>query len=103
MPADIKNDWLNLFKLSHNSRLWGVARHKLVTEIKGNLKTIINVKEPFVLDSFNASQKQDGTLAFTVENPKTKSSTQYFIVKASPTAQCKVNLNTDKPIFLGNQ
>jgi hypothetical protein len=100
MPAYIKNDWLNLFKLSHNSRLWGVARHKLVTEIKGNLKTIINVKEPFVIDSFNASQKQDGTLAFTVENPKTKSSTQYFIVKSSPAAHCKATLDINKPILL---
>jgi hypothetical protein len=102
ISAEMGSEWLNLYKLSYSSHLWGVTRHKLVAEIKGNLKTIINVKEPFIIDDFNVSQKQDGTLAFTVKNPKIKSSTQYFIVKASPTAQCAISLNSDKSIFLGN-
>lgn len=103
VPDGLNESWLFFYSHIQDSRLWGVTRHRVVTEVKDSLHTVLKVEKPSFIDGPKGiGQALDGTLTFTVKNPINKSSTQYFIVKASPTAQCKVNLNADKLIFLSN-
>jgi hypothetical protein len=103
VPGELNESWLSFYSHIQDSRLWVVTRDRVVTEVKDSLHTVLKVEKPSFIDGPKGiGQAPDGTLAFTVKNPKTKSSTQYFIIKASPTTHCKVNLNADKPIFLSN-
>jgi hypothetical protein len=104
---EIENGWINLFKLSHNSYLWGVTRHRVVAEVRGTLQTVIKVQEPFYIGGPSGfKQLPDGRLTFAVRNLKkisSKSFVQYSIKKTSPTAQCKAILNAENPILLNGQ
>jgi hypothetical protein len=103
-PDELNESWLFFYSHIQDSRLWGVTRYRVVTEVKNSLHTVLKVEKPFFIDGPRGiGQASDGTLAFTVNNSKTKSSTQYFIVKSSPKAQCKATLNINNLILLGDQ
>jgi hypothetical protein len=103
IPDELNKGGLKFFSHKQDSRLWGIGLYKVVAERRGRLHTLIKINEPFFIDSLNGTgQALDGTLSFTIKNPKTKSSDQYFIVKYSPKSQCKATLDFNKPIFLGS-
>jgi hypothetical protein len=101
IPDELNKDGLRFFSHKQDPRLWGVGLYKVVVESRGRLHTLIKIDEPSFIDGFKGTgQDLGGTLTFTVKNPEAKSSTQYFIVKSSSTAQCKATLDINKPIFL---
>jgi hypothetical protein len=101
VPDGLNESWLFFYSHIQDSRLWGVTRHRVVTEVKDSLHTVLKVEKPSFIDGPKSiGQALDGTLAFTVNNSQTKSSTQYFIVKSSPKVQCKATLDINKPILL---
>jgi hypothetical protein len=103
-PSELNESWLSFYSHIQDSRLWVVTRDRVVMEVKDSLHTVLKVEKPSFIDGYKGiGQASDGTLAFTVNNSKTKSSTQYFIVKSSPKAQCKATLNINNPILLGDQ
>jgi hypothetical protein len=103
IPDELNKGGLKFFSHKQDSRLWGIGLYKVVAERRGRLHTLIKINEPSFIDSLKGTgQALDGTLSFTVKNPKTKSSTQYFVAKNSPKSQCKTTLNFNKPIFIGS-
>jgi hypothetical protein len=103
IPEELSNTWLNLFTIQNHPRIWGVTRHSVVVEVKGSLRTVVNILSPSFIDGpAGVQQAPDGTISFVVRNPTTGSFTNYFFVSASPTSRCKVVLDPDKPVLLDN-
>ena len=100
-PKELKNTQINLFTMQNDSRLWGVAGRNILIEVNGELQNIIvtsslsNISGPF-----NLKQLADGSVSFQVENTSTKSTKNYFLRQASPTANCEIMLDTNKPVLL---
>lgn len=92
---------LSLYTFPKDSRLWGLKRHSLVTEVEGSLRTVVTIPEPFRI-SGTKSQAPDGTISFIVGNGKTGTETNYFLRRVLSTHKCRIVLNSNEPIFLGN-
>jgi hypothetical protein len=104
VPKELAKTWLSLFTLSDDPRLWGVTRHSLLTEVEGNLRTIVTVPEPYFIEGpAGIVQTPNKSISFVLHNKDTDSSTDYFLRHASPSAQCKITLNPDEPISLGDE
>lgn len=96
-------DLLGLYSVPSHPRLWMVLQSEVLTEVKGHLQTVVQVKKPFTIyGSKDIDQSPDGTLAFNLLNLKTKSMLRYSIAKTSSKNQCKNALSDEKPILLGN-
>jgi hypothetical protein len=101
---EIEGSWLSLISKPSNPRLWGLSRYAVVTSVKGSLKPVIKVKEPFYIDtSNNLEQEKNGTLEFDLRHLKTGSTIiSYSITKTFSPTQCKTVLSDKNPILLGN-
>lgn len=103
LPEKVTDQLLRLFTLPNDPRLWAVARNSVLAEVEGELQTVVTVPEPYYIEgAISTGQTSDGFISFVLWNKDTNSSTDYFLRYASPTAQCKVTLNTDEPISLDN-
>ena len=100
-PESLKNRWLKLFTLSNDSDLWGVSRKSILTEVKEKLQDIIIVSSSLSIKGpLNVEQLADGSIFFQVENTSNKSTKNYFLRPASPTANCEIMLDANKPVLL---
>jgi hypothetical protein len=101
---EIEGSWLSLISKPSNPRLWGLSRYAVVTSVKGSLKPVIKVKEPFYFDtSNNLEQETNGTVEFDLRHLKTGSTIiSYSITKTLSKKQCKTVLSDKKTILLGN-
>lgn len=100
LPEELPSHWLRFFSLPSDSRVWGVTRHSIVVEGAGKLHTVIVQPPPYFIDE--EVQAPDGSIWFTVQNKITGASTDYSIMRASTTTQCKATLKADQPILLGS-
>jgi hypothetical protein len=101
IPKELENTWLKLFTLPNDSRLWGITRNSILAEIKGELQNVVIVpSSSYFVGPAYIYQLADGSLSFQVENKTTESTTNYFLKHASPTANCEVMLDADKPVLL---
>ncbi len=104
VPKELAKTWLSLFTLSDDPRLWGVTRHSLLAEVEGDLRTVVTVLEPYVIEEFPGTPRISGSaIPFVLRNKDTDAATDYFLRHASPSAQCKITLNPDEPISLDKE
>ena len=101
LQKELKNRWLKLFTLSNDSDLWGVSRKSILTEVKEKLQNMVIVSSSLSIKGpLNVEQLADGSIFFQVENTSTKSTKNYFLRPASPTANCEIMLDANKPVLL---
>ncbi|MEM8723716.1 MAG: hypothetical protein AAGE84_31305 [Cyanobacteria bacterium P01_G01_bin.39] len=101
VPKKVKDTQINLFTLQNDSRIWGVIGRNILIETKGRLKDVIKVSDlENISGPFNFQQLADGSVSFQVENTSTKSTKNYFLRQASPTANCEIMLDLSKPVML---
>ena len=101
VPKKVKNTQINLFSLQKDSRIWGVIGRSILIETKSGLKDIIKVSDlENISGPFNFQQLADGSISFQVKNRSSELTTNYFLRKASPTANCEIMLDANKPVML---
>ena len=104
VPKEFKDTLIDLFTLQKDSRLWGIAGRNILAEVNGELQDIIIVPSlPNISGPIKVEQLADGSIYFQVKNTKTESTTNYFLRKASPTANCEIMLDFNKPVLLGSE
>ena len=104
VPKKIENTWLVLFTLSDESHLWAIARNNLLLETEGRLQNVVNVQSSLhIIGPSTIEQTIDGSITFQVENKADESTTDYFLRKVSPNANCEIMLDLDRPILLDPQ
>ena len=78
-----------------------LSEQSILTEIDGELKEVVTISPPKIIDFYiNVKQLADGSISFQVKNTKTESITNYFLRQASPTANCEIMLDANKPVLL---
>jgi hypothetical protein len=104
LPKELANRWLSLFTLPNSPRLWGVTRHGLVAEVGGELRTVAVVPSPYFTDGpVGVWQEPNGEISFGVRSAAAGSSTDYSLVRATPSNRCFATLNVGKQISLANE
>jgi len=101
VPKKVTNQPWEFYTLKNDSRLWVLSRRSILTETNGKLKEVVDVyPDNIITVNTTFEQLKDGSIFFQVENTDTKSITNYFLRKASPTANCEIMLDTSKPVLL---
>jgi len=101
VPKELENTLIDLFTLPKDSRLWAKAGRNILVEVNGELQNMIVASSlPNISGPINVEQLTDGSIYFQVKNTKTESTTNYFLRKASPTANCEIMLDLNKPVML---
>lgn len=101
VPKKIANRSWKFFTLKNDPRLWVLSEKSILTEIDSELKEVIIISSPNIISFYiNVKQLVDGSISFQVENINTKSITNYFLRQASPTANCEIMLDANKPVLL---
>ena len=101
IPEELNNTWLSLFTLSGDSRLWGIARKGILREINEKLQYVVHISSPLFIDgTARIRQLADGSVMFPIKNKADDSTTDYFLKKASPTANCEIMLDEEQPVLL---
>jgi hypothetical protein len=100
LPKTVQNTWLELFTLKNDSRLWGITGNSILAEVGGRLKTVATIPKSFLMN-VPRWESTDGSILFDVlDQNNTELTTSFFLRQASPTANCEVMLDADKPVSL---
>jgi hypothetical protein len=101
VPKDLRNTFLRLFALPNDSRVWGITLNNIFAEVEGNkLQKVVTVPSKSKIDVPGFVKSVEGSILFQVENKADESTTNYFLREVSPTANCEIMLDLDKPILL---
>jgi len=102
IPKKLKNaSWLELYTLHKDSQLWGLSRNVVVAEIGNTLKSVVIIPPSFSINSsIYTGQLLDGSIQLQIKQESTGLKMIYFLRKASPTANCEIMLDLDKPVEL---
>ena len=100
VPDDVKNTWLDLLSLSNDSRIWGITRNNVLAEVEGKLQKVLTVSSPLYIVIPGFVKPVDESILFEIRSEDTESITNYFLKKASPTANCEIMLDLDRPVLL---
>lgn len=99
LPETIKeqNIGFRIYTLSNDSRLFAITNSSILMEVDNKLQSVAFVNKPYVIFS---ELTEESPIPFKIKNTLSKKFTNYHIKHASPEANCKFMLNTDKPILL---
>ena len=102
IPKELENaSWLQLYTLHKDSQLWGLSRNSVVAEIGNTLKSVVIIPPSFFINrSRYTGQLSDGTIQFQIQQKSTKLKINYVLRKASPSTNCKIMLDANKPVLL---
>ena len=101
VPKELKNTWLQLLTLpKDSSRIWGISRNSVLLETEGKLQKVLTVSSPLYIVIPGFIKPVDESILFEIRSEDTESITNYFLKIASPTANCEIMLDLDKPILL---
>ena len=104
VPKKVTNQPWEFYTLKNDSRLWVISRKSVFAEVADELKEVI-IASPHNIITVNTITKQlaDGSVFFQVENTNTELITNYFLRKASSTANCEIMLDLNKPVELSTE
>jgi len=95
-------DTYTFFGLPEDSRLFAVGDRSILTEMSDRWRTVISIIPPSKIISRQSLKSTPGLgeFVFTISNPETKVSTDYFLVRSSTNAHCFATPDPDNPIKL---
>ena len=104
-PEEAMKRYILVFALPNDSRIWIVNSIAVLAEIEEKIQTVIKTAPAsHIVSPAFVEQLEDGSISFHVAKDNTRqwrnNSINYFLKKASPTANCEVMLNADKPPIL---
>lgn len=88
------------YDFPEDSRLFLVGSQDILTEIGDSWRTVISIEPPAKIVATQTLTSGNGDFVFTIDNPQTKASTDYFLVRSSINKSCIARLGPDKPIEL---
>ena len=104
VPKKVTNQAWEFYTLKSDSRLWVLSEQSILTEIDGELKEVVIISSPNIIDFYiNVRQLADGSISFQVENTSTKSTKNYFLRQTSAKANCEIKLDENKLVLLDPQ
>lgn len=94
-----KNDsHVGFLKFPNDSSLWAIVYHdRILAEIDDKFQDIVTVQGSNIISWDN---RLTVPFAFKVENSRKTKSEQYYLKKASPSANCEIRLDPDNPVKL---
>lgn len=96
-PQEI-NYTVNFFRFPDDSLFWAIVHNfGILAEIDGKFQNIVTVPEP---NTMSWKFPLTAPISFKVENSLTNKSEQYYLKKASPSANCEIRLDPDNPVKL---
>lgn len=104
IPDALAESLLHLIQLTDDTPMLGVTDKGIYLEVENSLKIVATVPEKlFIHIPPGIKQSPDGSLYFVLTNLTTGSTTDYFLVRSSPTSRCQATLNPSKPVLFGNE
>lgn len=100
VPKELENTWLQLLTLPNDSRIWGISRNNILLETERKLQKVLTVSSPLYIVIPGFVKPVDESILFEIRSEDTESITNYFLREASPTANCEIMLDLDKPVLL---
>lgn len=101
LPESVDNTTLRLFTPFNDSRLWGLTRDSIVTEIDEKLQNVVTVASPLLIVGPGLiEQLADGSISFYIRKKgNMRFRTLYFLKQYSSQTDCEAIFEIQQPIL----